>query len=132
MQTMKVSLGAKVQMASIAPQNWLSCQQELNAIREHEIMQYSKLINRGKKSQINVKRCISNLLTVYGKIGSGICKITTEKNSETVQVIIQYTNNKQVTNSNKFVVVVEFLHRLIFGDFRWFSPRKAFCEYWYN
>ena len=36
---------------SIAPQNWLSCRQELNTIREHKIMLCSKLINMGKKSQ---------------------------------------------------------------------------------
>ena len=48
----------------------------------------------------------------------------TEKNSETVQscmVIIQYINNKQVKNSNKIIVVIEFLHRLIFYDFHCFS-----------
>ncbi len=45
---MKLSQGAKVKMANIAPQNWLSCPQELNTTHEHKIMQYSKLINRGK------------------------------------------------------------------------------------
>ena len=48
---MKLSYGAKVQMATIAPQNWSSCLQELNTICEHKIMQSSKLINRGEKSQ---------------------------------------------------------------------------------
>jgi len=47
-QTMKFSKGTKVLRASIAPQNWLSCQQELNTIHEHKIMQYSILINKGK------------------------------------------------------------------------------------
>ena len=135
-------------MASIAPQSWLSCQQELNTICEHKIMQYSKLITGGKITDkmwnsafqicLQFKKGNSKLSTKFLKMEKYAPAFVKSQQRKTVRqfgalymVSIQYTNNKQVKNSNEILVIVEFLHRPILGHFRCFSPRKVCCEDWY-